>query len=151
MKNRKHWIAPLALGLTMGLGNVALQAQPDGNNPPPNEHDRPDKDEEKERLCRLLQCLLSTNTLGPEFEKHLQSLGLNLDAIRRCLAEWCRRRRPPVVSVPPVITTGQPGSVAGISTSPSSGTGGISAGQPALSAEAINLIRRLAAELERMR
>ncbi|GAA0943722.1 LodA/GoxA family CTQ-dependent oxidase [Virgisporangium aurantiacum] len=44
-----------------------------------------------EQLCKLLTCLLRRDgAITPEFEKRLRALGLNLDAARKCLAEFCR-------------------------------------------------------------
>jgi hypothetical protein len=59
-----------------------------GDNPPPTTQDDPR--EEKERLCRLLSCLLSERVIKPEFEKRLKELGLDLDLIRACIKASCR-------------------------------------------------------------
>jgi hypothetical protein len=59
-----------------------------GDNPPPSGKDEPD--DEKERLCELLACLVNRNVIKPDLEKRLGELGLNLDGVRRCLKEWCR-------------------------------------------------------------
>jgi hypothetical protein len=43
------------------------------------------------RLCELLQCLLGRDgVVGPELERRLLALGINLDRARRCLEELCR-------------------------------------------------------------
>jgi hypothetical protein len=43
------------------------------------------------RLCKLLECLIASGTtLSPELEKRLQSLGINLNHVRKCLAEACK-------------------------------------------------------------
>ena len=68
-----------------------------GDNPPPTGKDDPN--EEKERLCSLLSCLLSTKVIQPEFEKRLKELGLNLDALRACLKTWCRPTQLPTVAL----------------------------------------------------
>ena len=54
-----------------------------GDNPPPTGQDDPSG--EKERLCRLLSCLLSEKVIQPEFERKLKELGINLDALRACI------------------------------------------------------------------
>jgi hypothetical protein len=59
-----------------------------GDTPPPTGKEDPQED--KERLCRLLSCLVSGKVIGPEVERKLKELGLNLDALRACLKEWCR-------------------------------------------------------------
>ncbi|MEX2264197.1 MAG: M14 family zinc carboxypeptidase [Bryobacteraceae bacterium] len=59
-----------------------------GDNPPPTSQDDPN--EEKERCCRLLNCLLNGSVIRPEFEKRLQELGLDLNALRACIRAWCR-------------------------------------------------------------
>jgi len=47
--------------------------------------------ERDERLCKLLTCLFRRDgAIGPEFERRLLALGLDLDGVRKCLAEWCR-------------------------------------------------------------
>ena len=63
-----------------------------GDDPPPCGRDRPNED--RARLCRLLACLLSRQTVSPELEKRLAEIGLNLAAVRRCLREFCRRPSP---------------------------------------------------------
>ena len=47
--------------------------------------------ERDERLCQLLTCLLRRDgAISPEFERRLLGLGLDVDSVRKCLAEWCR-------------------------------------------------------------
>jgi len=47
--------------------------------------------ERDERLCKLLTCLLRRGgAISPEFERRLLDLGLDMDSMRKCLAEWCR-------------------------------------------------------------
>ena len=53
-------------------------------------------DERDKRLCKLLECLTSEHVLGKEFERHLRELGVDLEALRKCLARWCQSR--PAVS-----------------------------------------------------
>jgi len=72
-----------------------------GDNPPPTSKDDPQDD--KDRLCRLLSCLLSETVLGPEFERRLKELGINLDALRHCLRLWCQSPQP--------LSIGRPGTV----------------------------------------
>jgi murein tripeptide amidase MpaA len=66
-----------------------------GDNPPTSCQDDPC--ETKERLCRLLACLLSQKVISPELEKHLTELGLNLGGLRSCLKEFCADPLPKVV------------------------------------------------------
>jgi hypothetical protein len=47
--------------------------------------------ERDERLCQLLTCLLRRDgAISPEFERRLLGLGLDVDSVRKCLAEWCQ-------------------------------------------------------------
>ena len=47
--------------------------------------------ERDERLCKLLACLLRRDgAITPEFERRLLDLGLDLNSVRKCLAELCR-------------------------------------------------------------
>jgi hypothetical protein len=47
--------------------------------------------ERDERLCKLLTCLVRRDgAISPEFERRLRGLGLDVDSVRKCLAEWCR-------------------------------------------------------------
>jgi hypothetical protein len=47
--------------------------------------------ERDERLCQLLTCLVRRDgAISPEFERRLLGLGLDVDSVRKCLAEWCR-------------------------------------------------------------
>lgn len=48
--------------------------------------DRPGRDD----WCRLLACLLSDEVLSDELRKRLRKLGVDIEAVRRCVAEWCR-------------------------------------------------------------
>lgn len=68
-----------------------------GDQRPPNSHDDPDRpDKDKERLCRLLACLLGGGVITPDLERKLAANGFNLDALRKCLGEWCRPDRKPI-------------------------------------------------------
>jgi murein tripeptide amidase MpaA len=58
-----------------------------GNQPPPSSKDDPQ--EPRERLCRLLACLLDEKNLSPQVEKHLAELGLNLAGVRQCFQGFC--------------------------------------------------------------
>jgi hypothetical protein len=100
-----------------------------GDNPPPTSKDDPNVDHE--RLCQLLSCLLSERVITPEFEGRLKEFGLNLDTLRTCLKAWCRQPQPPVVR--PAIATVGPGTA--VMT------------QPMPTPEVVELIRRLAREL----
>lgn len=51
-------------------------------------------DDLDERLCRLLRCLLDGGALDPELESHARRLGVNIEALRRCLAAFCKPNRP---------------------------------------------------------
>jgi hypothetical protein len=47
--------------------------------------------DQDERLCRLLACALGEgNVIGPDLEKRLQGLGIDLKRLRACLAEFCK-------------------------------------------------------------
>jgi len=48
-------------------------------------------DPSKDRLCRLLACLLSEENLTDEFEERMRKVGLDLDRIRRCIKVYCGR------------------------------------------------------------
>ena len=63
-----------------------------GDQPPPSGKDDPAG--ERDHLCRLLGCLLSTETLSPELVKRLGELGISLAGLRRCLKEYCADPRP---------------------------------------------------------
>ncbi|NEQ95583.1 MAG: S8 family serine peptidase [Cyanothece sp. SIO2G6] len=62
-----------------------------GNNSPPTSTDDPRGDQE--RLCRLLNCLVSEKVMRPEFERRLEELGLDLNALRACIKAWCQQPR----------------------------------------------------------
>jgi hypothetical protein len=57
-----------------------------GNNPWPTSD--PSKDD---RLCELVECLLERGALDGFLEK----FSIDADALRRCIAEWCKGRRVP--------------------------------------------------------
>lgn len=44
--------------------------------------------------CKALACLLDAIAKAPELRKRLQALGLDLDALRHCLASACSDRKP---------------------------------------------------------
>jgi hypothetical protein len=48
----------------------------------------------RERLCRLLDCLLSERALGRELLTQLARRGADIELIRRCLAAYCERGQP---------------------------------------------------------
>ncbi len=58
-----------------------------GDNPPPSGKDDPRG--QRERLCRLLACLLDRKNFSAQLEKRLAELGLNLAGLRRCIKEFC--------------------------------------------------------------
>ena len=58
-----------------------------GDRPPPSGVG-PDAD--RERLCRLVHCLLDGGALSERLQKRLAELGVDLRALRRCLAVACR-------------------------------------------------------------
>ncbi|MEX2264199.1 MAG: S8 family serine peptidase [Bryobacteraceae bacterium] len=119
-----------------------------GDNPPPTSQDDPN--EEKERCCRLLNCLLNGSVIRPEFEKRLQELGLDLNALRACIRAWCRPQPPVIVRPVPV----QPGTVVGTpprqpgSVAPAAPGAATTAPGLTIPREVADLIRRLANELE---
>jgi hypothetical protein len=43
-----------------------------------------------DRLCQLLQCLLSGQVIGPEFERELASHGFNVKGLVECMEKHCR-------------------------------------------------------------
>lgn len=59
----------------------------EGDEPLPTGKDDPRVRDE--RLCKLLNCLLSEKTISQEFEKKLSELGINLEVLRKCLEEYC--------------------------------------------------------------
>jgi hypothetical protein len=61
-----------------------------GGNAPPPSGDGPDA--VRERLCRLVHCLLDGGALSERLEVRLGELGVDLRALRRCLASACRPR-----------------------------------------------------------
>ena len=107
-----------------------------GDNPPPSGKDDPS--EEKERLCRLLSCLLSGKVIQPDFERRLKELGINLDALRACIKAWCTPAQLPFVVRPSLSA----------SVSPTSVSAALLGSQKALTTEAVQLILQLARELE---
>jgi IgA peptidase M64/VWA domain-containing protein len=71
-----------------------------GNHTPPTTGDDPRTRDE--RLCALLDCLLSD--LGPEALKRLEAYGIGVDAIRKCLAVFCGGHEPVDPTAIPGIT-----------------------------------------------
>ena len=55
-----------------------------GDDPSPRSTNDPD-----ERLCRLIACLISQNTISKELESRLLELGLNLENVRACFRKYC--------------------------------------------------------------
>ena len=54
-------------------------------------------------VCRIIQCLLHDKVLTPKLQKNLQALGLDVEALRKCLSVVCRKtQRPPLTHVPSV-------------------------------------------------
>jgi hypothetical protein len=64
------------------LSAVVVQG---GNQPPPTSD--PGKDD-GQALCDLLRCLLGPEQLGRALESH----GVGVSAVRRCVDAWCKRR-----------------------------------------------------------
>ncbi|MBX3619735.1 MAG: LodA/GoxA family CTQ-dependent oxidase [Rhizobacter sp.] len=49
---------------------------------------------ERDRLCELLECLLARgHVIEPELEKRLRAAGVDLDALRKCVAGHCAHER----------------------------------------------------------
>jgi hypothetical protein len=44
------------------------------------------------RLCELINCFLKGGPISGQLEKTVQSLGLDLDDVRRCLSVFCKDR-----------------------------------------------------------
>ncbi len=65
------------------LSAVVVQG---GNAPPPVSH--PETEDETRALCELLTCLLGPDQLG----RLLQTHGVDLTSLRRCISGWCERR-----------------------------------------------------------
>lgn len=107
-----------------------------GDTPPPTGKDDPQ--EGKDPLCRLLTCLLSGKVLQPDFERRLKELGISLEAFRACIKTWCRPASPPAVVRPSLSAVALP------AVSGTSSTGA----QKTLTPEAVELIRRLAREVD---
>jgi hypothetical protein len=62
-----------------------------GDQPPPSGHNDPGGGD---RLCRLMDCLLHHKSILTALDK----LGINVEEVRRCLKDYCRR---PAVEQPP--------------------------------------------------
>jgi hypothetical protein len=60
-----------------------------GDTPPPTTKDDPQHG--KDELCKLLSCLLGEKVLQPDFLRRLKELGIDVEALRQCLATWCGR------------------------------------------------------------
>jgi hypothetical protein len=59
-----------------------------GDQPPPTSKDDPL--ERDERLCKLLECILSKEVISQELERRLSTFGINIDILRKCLkAYYC--------------------------------------------------------------
>lgn len=56
-----------------------------GERPPPTSHG----DSTKDDLCALLSCLLSEGVIRPDFRERLRAVGIDLDALRRCVGGVC--------------------------------------------------------------
>lgn len=63
-----------------------------GNEPFPTDPGDPDG---KRELCELLDCLLDERTIRSELRDRLRKLGLDVDAVRKCVATYCRRGPKP--------------------------------------------------------
>jgi hypothetical protein len=55
------------------------------------------------RTCELILCLLDQLAKSRELHSRLKSLGINLDALRKCVEANCRRRRPAMTELPEKI------------------------------------------------
>ncbi len=75
-----------------------------GDQPPPTRQDSPGMPDEK--WCKLLQCLLGHGVISAELEQELKRRGINIQRLRRCLAEYCRHSPKP--SDVPVLPQAQP-------------------------------------------
>jgi len=60
-----------------------------GDQPPPA--GEPVPADRREALCEFLDCLLGERVITPELAKRLKGAGLNVEDLRRCLKQWCRR------------------------------------------------------------
>ncbi len=60
----------------------------------------------EDRLCQLLECIMSENILSPELEKRLNVLGIDIAVLRRCLKAYCKNKRTAHASLQePGVTT----------------------------------------------
>ncbi len=57
-----------------------------GDHRPPRTVDNPRPCDQQ--LCALIACMLES-AIGPEAQKRLESMGIQVDALRRCLKEFC--------------------------------------------------------------
>jgi len=77
-----------------------------GDGVPPSSHTDPRTRDEQ--LCQLLECLTDKATLGAFFERH----GIDHEALRRCLVQFCEARLAPPAEVqqkpPRRMETGRP-------------------------------------------
>jgi hypothetical protein len=66
-----------------------------GDNPFPNSKDDPE--EERRRWCAFLRCLLRRGIVSEKLEARLRELGIDTDALRRCLKQFCDEGQRPSV------------------------------------------------------
>lgn len=70
-------------------GNRDAETSASGGGPAARERER------RRRLCETVECLLAENgPLGEEFEALLEEAGIELEAVRECLASYCRDLGP---------------------------------------------------------
>lgn len=59
-----------------------------GDQPPHNSKDDPGNRDEK--LCKLMECILSKKVISQDLERRLLNFGINLDILRKCIAGFCK-------------------------------------------------------------
>ncbi len=64
-------------------------------------------DERDEKFCHLLQCFLSARVIDRRLLKKLAGMGIEIDAVRECVKEYCVKSRR-VLTEGPVDKHGKP-------------------------------------------
>jgi hypothetical protein len=60
-----------------------------------------------DRTCELILCLLDQLAKSRELQSRLKSLGIDLDALRKCIEANCRRRKPAMTESPKKIISSE--------------------------------------------
>jgi hypothetical protein len=110
-----------------------------GDAPPPTSTDDPAGS--KEEWCRLVSCLLGGAVVRPELVRRLRELGLDLEALRRCVSTWCKPSSPAPIR-PGIASIASTGVAVGTSTVTSQ-----AAPTTRMPSEIAELVRQLAREV----